>query len=69
MAAKLVYAYAGGVGIRSGDPADVERLLLAGLYNEAQAERKAGRLNESAAADGARRRAASERSRSAARVG
>jgi uncharacterized membrane protein len=45
---KLVYAYAGGVGIRSGDPADVERLLLAGLYNGAQAERKAGRPHESA---------------------
>lgn len=45
----LVYAYAGGVGIRSGNPADVERLLLAGLYHEAQAERKAGRLNEAAA--------------------
>ena len=44
----LVYAYAGGVGIRSGDPADVERLLLAGLYNEAQVGRKAGRLNEAA---------------------
>ncbi len=38
----LVYKYAGGVGIRSGDPADVERLLLAGLYNGAQMERKAG---------------------------
>jgi uncharacterized membrane protein len=37
----LVYSYAGGVGIRSGDPADVERLLLAGLYHEAQVERKA----------------------------
>jgi hypothetical protein len=45
---KLVYAYAGGVGIRSGDPADVERLLLAGLYNSAQAERKAGRAPEAA---------------------
>jgi hypothetical protein len=45
---ELVYAYAGGVGIRSGDPADVERLLLAGLYNGALAERKAGRPNESA---------------------
>ena len=44
----LVYAYAGGVGIRSGEPADVDRLLLAGLYNGAQAERKAGRANESA---------------------
>jgi hypothetical protein len=44
----LVYAYAGGVGIRSGEPADVERLLLAGLYNQAQIERKAGRGNQSA---------------------
>ena len=43
---QLVYSYAGGVGIRSGDPADVSRLLLAGLYNGAQAERKAGRLDE-----------------------
>jgi uncharacterized membrane protein len=46
---QLVYAYAGGVGIRSGDPADVERLLLAGLYNEAQVERKAGRGDRAAA--------------------
>ena len=45
---QLVYAYAGGVGIRSGDPADVERLLLAGLYNGALAERKAGRPNDAA---------------------
>lgn len=45
---RLVYSYAGGVGIRSGDPADVERLLLAGLYHQAQAERKAGRPAEAA---------------------
>lgn len=38
----LVYNYAGGVGIRSGDAADVDRLLLAGLYQKAMAERKAG---------------------------
>jgi uncharacterized membrane protein len=44
----LVYAYAGGIGIRSGDPADVERLLLAGLYHQAQVERKAGRRTEAA---------------------
>ena len=43
---ELVYAYAGGVGIRSGDPADVGRLLTAGLYNEAQVARKAGRHDE-----------------------
>jgi uncharacterized membrane protein len=46
---ELVYAYAGGVGIRSGDAADVKRLLLSGLYNEAQLERKAGRSGEAAA--------------------
>jgi uncharacterized membrane protein len=45
---ELVYAYAGGVGLRSGDPKDVERLLLAGYYHQAMAERAAGR-NEQAA--------------------
>lgn len=39
----LVYAYAGGVGIRSGEPEDVGRLLTAGLYNAAQLARKDGR--------------------------
>jgi uncharacterized membrane protein len=43
---QLVYAYAGGVGIRSGDPADVDRLLLTGLYQQALVERKAGRAEE-----------------------
>jgi len=43
---KLVYAYAGGVGIRSGDAKDVERLLLAGLYQQALADRKAGRTDD-----------------------
>jgi uncharacterized membrane protein len=38
----LVYNYAGGVGIRSGDAADVDRLLVAGLYQKAMADRKAG---------------------------
>jgi len=36
---ELVYSYAGGVGIRSGDTADVSRLLIAGLYHSAQAAR------------------------------
>jgi uncharacterized membrane protein len=45
---QLVYGYAGGVGIRSGDPADVERLLLAGLYQQAQVDRRAGRPLEAA---------------------
>lgn len=40
---ELVYAYAGGVGIRSGKPEDVSRLLVAGLYNESQLSRKAGK--------------------------
>ena len=40
---ELVYAYAGGVGIRSGNPEDVGRLLTAGLYNESQVARKAGK--------------------------
>jgi uncharacterized membrane protein len=45
----LVYGYAGGVGIRSGDPRDVERLLLAGYYHQALAERSAGRVDQAAA--------------------
>jgi uncharacterized membrane protein len=40
---ELVYSYAGGVGLRSGDAKDVERLLLAGYYHQAMADRKAGR--------------------------
>lgn len=42
----LVYKYAGGVGIRSGDPTDVDRLLTAALYQQAQVERKAGKAAE-----------------------
>jgi uncharacterized membrane protein len=42
----LVYKYAGGVGIRSGDPADVDRLLTAALYQQAQIERRAGKAAE-----------------------
>jgi predicted Zn-dependent protease len=36
------------VGTRSGDPADVERLLVAGLYHQARAEREAGDSAEAA---------------------
>jgi uncharacterized membrane protein len=39
---ELVYNHAGGVGIRSGDPRDVEHLLVAATYHQAQADRKAG---------------------------
>jgi uncharacterized membrane protein len=35
----LVYRYAGGVGTRSGDTADISRLYLAGLYQAAQQAR------------------------------
>lgn len=45
----LVYAHAGGVGIRSGDPNDVERLLLAGLYQQAQLDERTGRPEDAAA--------------------
>lgn len=45
---ELVYAYAGGVGIRSGDPKDVEHLLVAATYHQAQADRKAGRADAAA---------------------
>jgi uncharacterized membrane protein len=45
---KLVYSYAGGPGLRTGDPGDNERLLLAGLYNQAMADRKAGRNAQAA---------------------
>ncbi len=42
----LVFNYAGGVGIRSGDTADVGRLLTAGLYEQAMTARKAHRSGE-----------------------
>lgn len=46
---ELVYSYAGGVGIRTGEDADVERLLLAALYHQAQRDRAAGRSSDAAA--------------------
>jgi len=46
---KLVYSYAGGVGIRTGAPEDVGRLLLAGLHHQAQLDRKAQRPEDAAA--------------------
>jgi uncharacterized membrane protein len=44
----LVYSYAGGPGLRTGDPADVGRLLLAGLYQQAQLDRRNGKPEEAA---------------------
>ena len=46
---ELVYAYAGGVGLQRKDPADVGRLLMAGLYHQAQLDRKDGKADEAAA--------------------
>ena len=46
---EIVYAYAGGIGTRSGDPQHVSNLLRAGLYQQALADRKAGRLSDAAA--------------------
>jgi uncharacterized membrane protein len=45
---ELVYAHAGGIGIRSGDSEDVGRLLLAGLYHQAQLDERAGKSDEAA---------------------
>jgi uncharacterized membrane protein len=39
----IVYAYGGGVGTRSGNPEDVSRLFLAGIYQQAMLDRKNGK--------------------------
>ena len=44
----LVYAYAGGVGIRSGKTADLEHLLVAGLYHNLQSARREHRKDDAA---------------------
>jgi uncharacterized membrane protein len=46
---EVTYVYAGGVGIRSGDPEDVGRLLLAGLYHQAMLDRREKRPEAAAA--------------------
>lgn len=38
----LVYSYAGGVGMRTGNPQDVSHLLMAGLFNQSRLDRKNG---------------------------
>lgn len=45
----LVYSYAGGIGIRTGDPVDVNRLLVAAAHHQAALDRQSGRLPEAAA--------------------
>ena len=42
----LVYSFAGGVGLRTGNPEDVQHLLVAGLYHESRTARDAGRHDE-----------------------
>jgi uncharacterized membrane protein len=44
----LVYNYAGGIGIRSGAPEDVNQLLVAGLYQQAMLDRKEGKAADAA---------------------
>ena len=46
---QIVYGYAGGVGTQSGDPQDVAHLLRAGLYQQALADRNAGKPDSAAA--------------------
>ncbi|MBA3854392.1 MAG: hypothetical protein C0503_08255 [Gemmatimonas sp.] len=45
---ELVYNYAGGPGLRSGEDADVSRLLLAGLHAQAQVDRREKRSEDAA---------------------
>ena len=45
---ELVYTYAGGIGTRSGDSTDVQKLLVAGLYHQARIASAQGRHDEAA---------------------
>jgi uncharacterized membrane protein len=45
---ELVYSYGGGPGLRTRNAADVDRVLIAALYNKAQAARAAGESVEAA---------------------
>lgn len=38
----VVFDYAGGVGMRRGQPSDVQHLLIAGLYDQSRIDRKNG---------------------------
>lgn len=46
---ELTYAYAGGVGTRSGKPEDVNRVFLAGVYQQALQDRQSGRVDDAMA--------------------
>lgn len=45
---ELVYSYAGGIGTRSGDPADLSNALVAALYHKARLDRDSGRAEDAA---------------------
>ena len=45
---EIVYEYGGGPGLRSGDTTHMRQALVAGLYNQAQRDREAGRSEEAA---------------------
>jgi uncharacterized membrane protein len=45
---ELVYTYAGGIGTRSGDSTDVQKLLVAGLYHRARIASAQGHHEEAA---------------------
>lgn len=45
----LVYSYAGGVGIRTGDPADINRLLIAAAHHQSALDRQSGKMADAAA--------------------
>lgn len=44
----LVYSYAGGPGLRTGDTADIGRLFTAGVYEQAMLDRRDGRHEQAA---------------------
>lgn len=44
----LVYSYAGGPGLRTGEPGDIQHLFVAGVYEQAMQDREAGRHAEAA---------------------
>jgi uncharacterized membrane protein len=46
---EIVYDYGGGPGLRTEDTTNVRRLLIAGLYNNAMLDRKAGNSEAAAA--------------------
>jgi hypothetical protein len=45
---EIVYQHAGGVGTRSGNPADVQNLMVAALFHNARLARDSGRAEDAA---------------------